>query len=57
LAKHFDLMVLETYIEVVDIKTPPVLTFACWFKEMGKGNGRMPQIYSSDDQLKNVVHS
>lgn len=37
----------KAYVEVADIKTPPVLTFACWFKKTGKGNGGVPRIHSS----------
>ena len=37
----------DDYVEVPDISTPPLLTFACWFKKTGSGNGGVPRIHSS----------
>ncbi len=36
----------DDYVEVADILTPPVLTFACWFKKLGSGNGGVPRFHS-----------
>jgi len=37
----------DDYVEVLDISTPPILTFACWFKKTGSGNGGVPRLHSS----------
>ena len=36
----------DDYVEVSDISTPPILTFACWFKKTGSGNGGVPRLHS-----------
>jgi len=38
---------VDDYVEVPGISTPPILTFACWFKKTGSGNGGVPRIHSS----------
>ncbi len=37
---------MDDYVEVADINTPPILTFACWFKRTGAGNGGVPRLHS-----------
>ena len=36
----------QTYVEISSISTPPIFTFACWFKKLGKGQGGVPRIHS-----------
>jgi len=36
----------DDYVEVTDILTPPLLTFACWFNKTGSGNGGVPRLHS-----------
>jgi len=36
----------DDYVEVSDISTPPILTFACWFQKTGSGNGGVPRLHS-----------
>ncbi len=36
----------DDYVEVSEISTPPILTFACWFKKTGSGNGGVPRLHS-----------
>ena len=38
---------IDDYVEIPGISTPPILTFACWFKKTGSGNGGVPRIHSS----------
>jgi concanavalin A-like lectin/glucanase superfamily protein len=38
---------LEDYVEVPDMLTPPLLTFACWFRRTGPGAGGVPRIHTS----------
>ena len=36
----------DDFVEI-GTSTPPLLTFACWFKKTGTGNGGVPRIHSS----------
>ena len=38
---------VDDYVEVPDITTPSIITFGCWFKRLGSGNGGVPRIHSS----------
>ena len=37
----------ETYVDVPDMLTPPLLTFACWFRRTGPGTGGVPRLHTS----------
>lgn len=34
------------YIDVTGITTPQTITFACWFKKLGKGGGGVPRLHT-----------
>jgi hypothetical protein len=36
----------DDYVEIPGITTPPIITFACWFKKLGAGNGGVPRLHS-----------
>jgi len=36
----------DDYVEVSDITTPAIITFSCWFKKLGGGNGGVPRLHS-----------
>jgi len=36
----------DDYVEVSDISTPSIMTFSCWFKKLGSGNGGVPRLHS-----------
>jgi len=38
---------VDDYVEIPDISTPPIATFACWFKRTGIGTGGVPRLHSS----------
>jgi hypothetical protein len=38
---------VEDYVEVPDMVTPPLLSFACWFRRTGPGSGGVPRIHTS----------
>lgn len=37
----------DDYVDVPAMATPPVGTFACWFKKTGSGSGGVPRLHSS----------
>jgi len=37
---------MDDFVEAVDITTPGFLTFACWFKKTGSGNGGVPRLHT-----------
>ena len=36
----------DDYVEVAGIDTPSIITFSCWFKKLGSGNGGVPRLHS-----------
>ena len=36
----------DDFVEVSSITTPPIITFSCWFKKLGSGNGGVPRLHS-----------
>jgi len=38
---------LDDWVEAPDMVTPPLLTFACWFRRTGPGAGGVPRIHTS----------
>ena len=37
----------EQYVDVPDMVTPPLATFACWFRRTGPGTGGVPRLHTS----------
>lgn len=37
----------DDYVEMADMVTPSLLTFACWFNWMGSGSGGVPRLHTS----------
>ncbi len=46
MAKALEFDGSDDYVEVSNIATPPILTFACWFRKDGSGNGGVPRLHS-----------
>lgn len=38
---------VEDYVDVPDMTTPPLATFACWFRKTGPGSGGVPRLHTS----------